>query len=381
MSTSIYATTSKNISKDLWLWLGLPFAALLLMTVIFTVFDLDRSISSHFYRPGEGWFLAKQPLWYWLHKKGTIPGVVLAVGCLIVWLVSFYAPSLKDWRKPCLVVVLTAVLAAGLLVNAILKQYWGRPRPSQTIEYGGQWEYRPIFPPGTPGQGASFPCGHCTMGFVFLATAAFYRRSKPLAVTGVATGLVLGTLLSAARVVQGAHFTSDTIWSFGLVGMTAVGLMLWLPEAEQIPATIEISPQTKARRIGLTIGTILAILIMTSGFLTRRPFYSTRAYPLPLPAQVESLNIQLDYDPERLTILYSEQSQAELTVDAHGFGWIKFNYQQALEQQLDGHSLQLKLAIDAKSYFAELDHALTLTLPAARKGQLELLLNQQPVEK
>ncbi len=135
-----HSPTSKHPGRNIWLWLLLPFAALLLMTALFTVLDLDRSISGNFYRPGEGWFLAKQPLWYWLHKKGTIPGIVLAVGCLLVWLVSFYLPRLKDWRKPCLVVVLTAVLAAGLLINAILKQYWGRPRPSQTIEYGGQFE-------------------------------------------------------------------------------------------------------------------------------------------------------------------------------------------------------------------------------------------------
>lgn len=380
MSTSTYINAAKPARPSFWYWLVLPLVALVLMTVVFTLFDLDRSISGNFYRPGEGWFLGKQPLWAWLHKKGTIPGIILSVGCLLLWLSSFYATRLKTLRKPCLVVVLTAVLAAGLLVNAILKQYWGRPRPNQTIEYGGQWEYRPIFPPGIPGKGASFPCGHCTMGFVFLATAAFYPRSKKLAIVGVATGLLLGVLLSAARVVQGAHFTSDAIWSFGLVGITAAGLMIWLPEAKTDSAAVT-KPQSGKQRLWVTVATLLAILLMTGGFLTRRPFYSTRAYPVPIPALVEKINIQIDPEPERLTILYADQPQAELSVDAHGFGWLKVNYQQSLEAQQIADQLEITLTVDAKSYFAELDHALTLTLPVVRQGQFELLLNRQPVTR
>ena len=371
-------TNSQPVRQTL-LWVVLPFVVLIIITVIFTYFDLDRSISGHFYRPGEGWYLGKQPLWNWLYKKGTIPGILLAVGCLLVWLLSYYRPGLRHWRKPCLVVVLTAVLGAGILVNAVLKQYWGRPRPSQTIEYGGQWDYRPIFPPGTPGQGASFPTGHSTMGFLFLACAAFYPRSKSLAVAGVGTGLVLGGLLSAARVVQGAHFTSDTIWSFGLVGMTAAGLMIWLPEAKETAADEIDQGGLRRKRRWLTLITLVAVLLMAGGFLTRRPFYNTRQYSFPVPAAVSVLNLQLQQQPERVSVLYDESSQALLQVDAHGFGWLKFDYWQKLKREQVGSRLDLALTVDARSYFAELDHGLTLTLPAARKKNLHLLLNGQPL--
>ncbi|MFZ5761046.1 MAG: phosphatase PAP2 family protein [Thermodesulfobacteriota bacterium] len=269
-----------------WVWLVLPLALLLLMTLVFTLFDLDRTISGLFYRPGEGWFLSRQPLWQWLHRQGTIPGILLTLGCLLLWLASHYFSHLSQWRKPCLVVVLTAVLAAGLLVNAVLKQYWGRPRPSQTIEYGGQWEYRPIFPPGTPGKGASFPCGHCTMGFLFLATAAFYPRSKSLAVAGVATGVVLGALLSAARIVQGAHFTSDTLWSFGLIIATASGLMVWLPQTTAESAK-ERSAAQRTKRFWLTLATLVVILLMTAVFLTRR-WAGGKIYHFPSSAVIDN---------------------------------------------------------------------------------------------
>lgn len=369
---------SSNPVRQTLLWVLLPFAVLIAITVVFTLLDMDRSISNHFYRPAEGWYLGKQPLWNWLHKKGTIPGILLAVGCLLVWLLSYYRPGLRHWRKPCLVVVLTAVLGAGILVNAVLKQYWGRPRPSQTIEYGGQWEYRPIFPPGTPGQGASFPTGHSTMGFLFLACAAFYPRSKSLALAGVGTGVVLGGLLSAARVVQGAHFTSDTLWSFGLVGMTAAGLMIWLPEAKESSADEEDRGALKRKRRRLTIVALVAVLLMAGGFLTRRPFFNTRQYPFPVPAGIAVVNLLMTQPPERLTVVYAEKQQALLQVDAHGFGWLKFDYRQNLRPEQIGERLDLRLSVEAKSYFAELDHGLTLTLPVARQRDLQLLLNGQP---
>jgi len=373
-AASVSANHFKSKRDLRWLWLVLPCLATLLLTVLFTQFDLDRAISSQFYSPEGGWFLGKQPLWYWLYKYGTVPGLLLSVTCLLVWLSSFYRPNLKAWRKPCLVVVLTAILAAGLLVNAVLKQYWGRPRPSQTIEYGGQWEYRPVFPPGTPGKGASFTCGHCTMGFVFLAAAGFYRRSKALAVTGVVTGLVLGTLLSFARIVQGAHFASDTIWSFSIVGTVALGLIFYLPE----PVEKEKSRWSYLHRFWITAGTIIVILLMATGFLTRRPFYKNRSYPLELKG-IKTVNIQLDLRPEQLQIRYAAGETGHLQVDAHGFGWIKTDYDQTLTRQQLGTDLQLELKIKAKSYFAELDHALILNLPDTARGQIDILLNRQPI--
>ena len=357
-----------------WLWLFIPFVLLVLVTVVFTRYDLDRMISGWFYSPGSGWFLGRKPLWYWLYKYGTVPGIIFSLVCLLTWLGSYYLPRLKHWRKPCLVVVLTTVLAAGLLVNAVLKQYWGRPRPSQTIEYGGQWEYRPIFPPGAPGKGASFPCGHCTMGFVFLATASFYRRSKALAIGGVATGMILGVLLSLARIVQGAHFANDTIWSFGIVGLVALGLTLYLPEFAEAGKT----KWSTRQRFWITVGTLVLVVFMAIGFLTRRPYFSSKVYPLNLSG-IQTIEILMVPEPERIAVQYAGQATGRLQVDAHGFGWLKVDYKQSLAPRTVGDDLQLQVTIAANSYFAELDHALTLTLPETSRGQVNILLNQKNI--
>jgi membrane-associated PAP2 superfamily phosphatase len=362
-------------SKHGWRTPAVHFAALLSITVIFTIFDWDRSVAQRFYQDAQEWYLEHQPLWVWLHDYGTIPGIVLTLAALTTWVAGFYFQSLTPWRKPCLVVVLTTILAAGLLVNVILKQYWGRPRPSQTIEFGGKWEYRPIFPPGTPGKGASFPCGHCTMGFVFLSMVAFRRRSKILAYGGLSAGIILGGLLSAARVVQGAHFLSDTIWSLGIVWMVAAGLEIYLPDTIADVSAERSRPVSHRRRILITLGAIAAVITISSGFMTRRPYYNTMTYPLDLSSTIEAVHININADPESLAVTYVNQKNGQLKVDAHGFGWMKFDYRMGFRSKAKDQTLNITIRIEAHSYFAELDHALTLILPEQFKDKVKVTLN------
>ncbi len=348
---------------------------LVIITIVINALDLDRSISSMFYTRKQGWFLEDRPLWDALYNYGTIPGIIVSIGALCIWLLSFYKSSLQTWRKPCLVMVLTAVLGAGILVNSVLKQYWGRPRPSQTIEYGGHWEYRTIFNPGLAGQGASFPCGHATMGFVLVAAGAFYSRKKSIAIAGVTSGIVLGGALSAARIVQGAHYFSDTIWAFGLITIVATGLTFYLPDVSQQAAA---RPAGKRQKLLITSAVIVAIAVMATAFMTRRPFFSTNSYWLQIKS-IETIDIQTAIDPERIELFYADVPFSTLRVDAHGFGWMNTDYEEKLSQQQNGSELDLQLNIEAKSYFAELDHSLRITLPSSSKERIEVLLNGEPI--
>jgi lipid A 4'-phosphatase len=363
-----------------WFLIALQMAVLLLVTWLLESLDVDRRLAAHFFRSGAGWYLAKAPVWVWLHNYGTIPGLMLALGALAVWLAALYVPGLRAWRKPCLLVVLTTVIGAGLLVNAVLKQYWGRPRPDQTIEFGGNWEYRPIFSPGPPGQGASFPCGHCTMGFVFLAMIGFRRQKKVLAVGGIAVGIVWGVLLSVARIVQGAHFLSDTIWSLGIITMTLTFFDARLaPQVGEVRRTAG-GPMNRSRRIWITTAAVIGVLLISGGFLTRRPYYNTMVYPLPAASAVEAIYIRINTDPERVTVRYNDQPAGRLQVDAHGFGWLKFDYHMGFDARVVGSALEVSLDVTARSYFAELVHALTLTLPRKMDHPVKVMVNDRWVD-
>ena len=127
-------------------------------------------------------------------------------------------------------------LVTPLIVNGILKPYWGRPRPNQIQELGGQYVYRHVLNPGIPGKGKSFPSGHSTMGFIFVSLIYFHRKSRSAAWIGGISGIVYGSVISAARVVQGAHFVTDCIWSLGVIWMVATISyyhVLRIPSAER----------------------------------------------------------------------------------------------------------------------------------------------------
>jgi len=175
-----------------WLVLAGLTLVLVAVTAALTVLNVDLKLAGRFYDPGRGWFLGNEQPWQWLYRYGTIPGLVVTLAALAGWFAGKFRRNLAGWRPYCLLVVLTTVIASGILVNAVLKQYWGRPRPDQITDFGGQWTYRDVHRPGIPGQGGSFPCGHCAMGFTLVSLFFVRKRSKLIAYAGGGTGIVLG---------------------------------------------------------------------------------------------------------------------------------------------------------------------------------------------
>jgi len=269
-------------------------------------------------------------------------------------------------------VMLTTALAAGFLVNAVLKQYWGRPRPDQTIDFGGQWEYRNIFPPGLPGKGASFPCGHCTMGFVFLSLVFCRDRSRPLAAAGVGTAVVLGGMLGAGRMVQGSHYATDVLWAGGIVSMTATALyylVLAVPAARPDRIAPKMSPLGKWILAGM--GLIIAVA-MTTAFMTRRPFYETHLVHARLPGSTTAVAVSINTDPDRVDVKYVPGAQMTIRVHAHGFGWAYFDYGFHGAVHTTSDSMQVRITVSPRSYFAELDHTVEVILPESARGRVSV---------
>ncbi len=348
-------------------------AVLIAVTWVLTAWDLDRRISSLFYRADTGWYLANSPPWTWCYQYGTIPGIVLTLAALIGWGATWMRPRLSAWRPLMAIVLLTSLIGSGVIVNAVLKQYWGRPRPDQVQDFGGLWEYRPVHRPGTPGKGGSFPCGHCTMGYLFVSLVVFHRRSRPLAWGGAATGIALGGLLSVTRVVQGSHFATDTIWSLGIIVLLTSILYYWV---FQVPSGIRTrgEPMSPGRRRLLAAGCLLAAAAITAAFMTRRPFYDTYHHSFAIPDSVRDIRVTVNTDPERFTVHYGKQAVASVQVHSHGFGWAYFDHQVSHQSRLSGHTLYLDYRIVARSYFAELDHGIDLYLPMAAKNRVRVSL-------
>ncbi len=106
-----------------------------------------------------------------------------------------------------------------LIINALLKPGWGRPRPRQIENFGGNALYRSFYSPDfghhTSDKYKSMPSGHASMGFYFFALAVLGRRLKnrKLEILGYCLAFGLGGLLGLTRIAQGGHFFSDVMIS------------------------------------------------------------------------------------------------------------------------------------------------------------------------
>lgn len=225
-----------NCSKK-WIW---PTLLILLITPFSPWLDLEISwfFYTHSNDPVEHFM--SHPILNFLFEFGPLAANLTALFAAIVLILSYIFKNIRKWRNPCLVLVLTYAMGAGLLINGGFKEYWGRPRPKQIEEFGGTQAFRPYYKPNffhQPQPSKSFTCGHCAMGFYFFALALVGRRLKnnKLETFGLILAFSLGILLSAARIMQGGHFLSDTLFSALIMWYAALAIDWLVYKGEPYP--------------------------------------------------------------------------------------------------------------------------------------------------
>jgi lipid A 4'-phosphatase len=108
--------------------------------------------------------------------------------------------------------VATLALAPGLMVNVVLKDHWGRPRPVDLARFGGDQHYVPWWDPrGDCPSNCSFVSGDVSGAVWTIAPAALAPPQWRALAYGAA--LALGTAMAVMRVMAGGHFISDVIFA------------------------------------------------------------------------------------------------------------------------------------------------------------------------
>lgn len=161
------------------------------------------------------------PFRYYYEFDGGIPGGQFAIiGLLALLLFLSVLISLKKlgqerlrrYRKAA--TVLGVLIFAEVILVNVLKIIWARPR-MRNIETFDQFRYWwQINGPMNSEEFKSFPSGHTANAFVMLATLSFIPNNlekKKLYFTFFA--LVFGGFTALSRVVLGAHFLSDVVFS------------------------------------------------------------------------------------------------------------------------------------------------------------------------
>lgn len=187
---------------------------------------LDLNISRYFYEKGNGQFTSNA-FYDFMFSYGVIPAEIVTIAAILLLFLSYFFSKLRKWRDPSLVFILTLILGGGLISHVILKDHWGRPRPKQVIEFGGTQQYRPFYDPNIfnqPQPSKSFPCGHCTMGFIFFALILVGKRldNRAIYISGIVLSILLGGALGLTRIAQGGHFFSDVLMTALIMWLTAL---------------------------------------------------------------------------------------------------------------------------------------------------------------
>jgi lipid A 4'-phosphatase len=205
-------------------------AALVTAAAVFSLFPgIDLWASGLFYRSGAGFFLGD----WWPTRTiyATVPhvtqAVVVGVPALFLLGLLLRRPGWRIDARAAAFLLLALALGPGLLVNTVLKDHWGRARPSQVTEFGGTKRFTPaLLPSDQCERNCSFPAGHPATGF-FLVSFAFLLRAPQRRHLAAAAAVAAGAVIGAARMAQGGHFLSDVVFA----GFLVVGTSWLLYEA------------------------------------------------------------------------------------------------------------------------------------------------------
>lgn len=200
----------KYLNVKLYFWL-----LFFVSSIIFVIFpQIDLDIASLFY-DGKSFPLNGSWIEDILYHSVKPLIITFALSSIAIFIYNYVKKKnlLGINSKTMLFIVLFLTIAPALIVNTTLKENWGRARPAQTINFGGQKEFTPAFIPSNQG-GYSFSSGHTAAAFSLLGFALLAKRRQKLFISLV---LTYGTLVSLARMAAGGHFLSDVVTSFFIV--------------------------------------------------------------------------------------------------------------------------------------------------------------------
>ncbi len=231
------ATMTSQTAGKLLLSLCLVF---LLASAIFLAFPgLDLRASSFFHTQDNGFWLRDNAVLHAYRDVFNAMSIGLAAISAVLWAWSaFRGPlfgiSFRVWAF----ISLLYLLGPGLVVNGILKAHWGRARPANVSEFGGdrtftrvlelsdQCERNCSFVSGEGSSAAAF--------FISLLVLSAYIPGRRARYIVLSCGFVFALLAATLRVIKGRHFVSDTLFAAIFVSLVALLLarLLLMNEAQ-----------------------------------------------------------------------------------------------------------------------------------------------------
>ena len=209
-------------------------ACFLISSFLFVKFPgIDIGISKIFF--DKGFYLAG-PWKSWIQDS-----VRLFLSLSMTSVIGLYFYNKYSKRNLCgingkkvIYLLLVLILGAGMIVNGILKEDFGRARPRDIVEFGGSKIFTPAFVISHEcDTNCSFSSGDGAGAFFGLALALALSRKRAVLLSAFA----YGALVSYSRIASGGHFLSDCVVSFFVMLILADVLYYYLvlTKPERLP--------------------------------------------------------------------------------------------------------------------------------------------------
>ena len=190
----------------------------LIIGVFLTIgYAFDIFVSGLFYYGDAQFFLQSQQLLSVVFRDILLPFLVIYIFILPVIGGVFSVRKIYFGHRFCFKEIVFILIAGAttlvLVVNVLLKNMWGRARPNDILQFGGNDVFTPWYKFGDSCvSNCSFVSGDASVGF---ALVVFYFLTKKNIY--IYLSILFGISLGFIRIIAGGHFISDIIFSYIIV--------------------------------------------------------------------------------------------------------------------------------------------------------------------
>jgi membrane-associated PAP2 superfamily phosphatase len=219
-------------------------ALIAVITLIFLIVPgLDIWFSGLFYDPNTKFPMLNLGAFIGLRAIGNAITLWVPIALVAVLLFKIAVPWRQTLVPPSDILFILSTLAVGpgLIVNLILKDHWGRPRPWRVDVFGGDQPFVGVWRiTHECSTNCSFVSGEASSAIWMITLVVLLpERWRPL---GLRIIVGLAVLLSLNRIAMGGHFLSDTLlsWAITLTVIAVAWRLLYVsPPALLVDSRLE----------------------------------------------------------------------------------------------------------------------------------------------
>lgn len=254
--------------RPIWTLVALTAIASLLLYLFPTV---DLMVSSLFYGGPDRFEASISPFLRRVRELGKEASRIYAAAAIAGLLVPFLFGGTRFLlrARDALFLALVQIVGPGLIVNILLKGFWGRARPMNVEEFGGDMPFTaPWVIVDHCAWNCSFVSGEGASSIALIALALIAPRSwRPTIVVSV---ILFTLVMSLNRIAFGGHFFSDVVlsWLITLLVIAVLHKMIYSPQSRITDESVTAVLAASGDRVKTVVGGALG----AAGRSTRRFF-------------------------------------------------------------------------------------------------------------